>query len=159
MGLAAAVNRLVDSEAESKVVILLTDGVNNGGYISPMTATSLAKEYGITVYTIGVGTRGDALAPMSRRDDGRYVFGMARVQIDEKLLSEIAASTGGKYYRATSAQGLQDIYDEIDRLEKTEMEITAFKRYNEEYAPWLLSGLGLLALGLMLQWTIFRRLP
>ena len=124
-----------------------------------MTAADLAKEFNITVYTIGVGTRGDALAPMSRRDDGRYVFGMARVEIDEKLLSEIAASTGGKYYRATSAQALQEIYAEIDQLEKTEMEVTAFKRYNEEYAPWLIAGMGFLALGLLLQWTVFRRLP
>ncbi len=159
MGLAAAVNRLEQSDAESKVVILLTDGVNNAGYIKPMTATALAKEYNMKVYTIGVGTRGDALAPMSRRDDGRYVFGMARVQIDERLLTEIARSTGGQYFRATDEQSLEQIYAEIDQLEKTEMEVTAFKRYSEEYKPFLLWGLAFLLVSVLLQWTVLRTLP
>ena len=159
MGLAAAVNRLEKSEAESKVVILLTDGVNNAGYIKPMTAASLAQEYNVKVYTIGVGTRGDALAPTSRRDDGRYVFGMARVEIDERLLNEIATSTGGRYFRAIDEASLEEIYAEIDRLEKTEIEVTAFKRYSEEYAPWLSWGLIFLAGAFLLQWTLFRTLP
>ena len=159
MGLAAAVNRLEKSEAESKVVILLTDGVNNAGYIKPMTAAALAQEYDVKVYTIGVGTRGDALAPTSRRDDGRYVFGMARVEIDEGLLTEIALSTGGRYFRAIDEQSLEEIYAEIDRLEKTEIEVTAFKRYSEEYVPWLSWGLIFLVGAFLFQWTIFRTLP
>lgn len=159
MGLAAAVNRLTDTKAKSKVIILLTDGVNNAGYINPMTAAEIAKEYGVKVYTVGVGTRGDALAPMRRRDDGRYIFGMARVEIDENLLRQIASSTGGQYFRATSAESLESIYAEIDLLEKTEMEITTFKRYSEEYVPWLMSGLGLLLFTVFMDWTIFRKLP
>jgi Ca-activated chloride channel homolog len=159
MGLAAAVNRLTNSKAESKVIILLTDGVNNAGYINPMTAAEIAKEYAVKVYTVGVGTRGDALAPMRRRDDGRYIFGMAKVEIDENLLRQIASSTGGQYFRATSAESLESIYAEIDQLEKTEMEVTAFKRYSEEYVPWLLWGFGLLGAVVFMEWTIFRKLP
>jgi Ca-activated chloride channel family protein len=159
MVLAAAVNRLEQSDAESKVVILLTDGVNNAGYIKPTTATALAKEYNVKVYTVGVGSRGDALAPMSRRDDGRYIFGMARVQIDERLLAEIAKSTGGQYFRATDEQSLEQIYAEIDQLEKTEIEVTAFKRYSEEYKPFLLWGIGLLLASILLQWSVLRTLP
>lgn len=159
MGLAAGVNRLKDSDARSKVIILLTDGVNNAGYIRPMTAAEVAKEFGVRVYTIGVGTMGDALAPMSRRDDGRYIFGMARVEIDEELLQEIADLTGGQYYRATSAESLERIYDEIDRLEKTEMEIAVFNRYSEEYHRWLVFGLVLIAGAMLLRWTIFRMNP
>ncbi|RLD22147.1 MAG: aerotolerance regulator BatA [Bacteroidetes bacterium] len=159
MGLAAAVNRLTHSKAESKVIILLTDGVNNAGYINPMTAAEIAKEYAVKVYTVGVGTRGDALAPMRRRDDGRYIFGMATVEIDENLLRQIASSTGGQYFRATSAESLEKIYAEIDLLEKTEMDVTAFKRYSEEYIPWLLWGFGLLGAVVLMDWTVFRKLP
>ena len=159
MGLAAGVNRLKDSDAESKVIILLTDGVNNAGYIRPLTAAEVAQEFGVKVYTIGVGTKGDALAPMSRRDDGRYVFGMARVEIDEELLGEIAKMTGGEYFRATSAESLERIYQQIDLLEKTEMDVSVFKRYSEEYHSWLLIGGGLLLLSVLLQWTILRVFP
>ena len=159
MGLAAGVNRLKDSDAASKVIILLTDGVNNAGYIRPMTAAEVAKEFGVRVYTIGVGTMGDALAPMSRRDDGRYIFGMARVEIDEKLLQEIADLTGGRYFRATSAESLEQIYAEIDQLEKTEMEVAVFNRYSEEYHRWLILGLALVAGAMLLRLTIFRVYP
>jgi Ca-activated chloride channel family protein len=124
MGLAAAVNRLKDSEAKSKVVVLLTDGVNNAGYIRPATAAGIAKEFGIKVYTIGVGSYGQALSPVRRRANGDYMFGLTNVEIDEQLLKEIADQTGGKYYRAISADALQRVYDEIDQLEKTEVEIT-----------------------------------
>lgn len=158
MGLAAGVNRLKDSEAKSKIIILLTDGVNNAGYIRPMTAAEVAKEYGVKVYTIGVGTVGDALAPMSRRN-GKYIFGMARVEIDEELLREISGMTGGKYYRATSEESLERIYQEIDLLEKTEVEVTAYKRYSEEYHVWLRLGLVLMFFGITLQWSLFRTLP
>jgi Ca-activated chloride channel family protein len=159
MGLAAGVNRLKDSEAESKVIILLTDGVNNAGYIRPITAAEIAKEFNVRVYTIGIGTIGDALAPMSRREDGRYVFGMTRVEIDEDLLRQIASMTGGQYYRATSAESLERIYDEIDQLEKTEMEVNVFNRYSEEYYKWLLFGMIGLGLYLVLKWTVLRRIP
>lgn len=159
MGLAAGVNRLKDSDAKSKVIILLTDGVNNAGYIKPLTAAEIAKEFGVRVYTIGVGTMGDALAPLSRRDDGRYVFGMTRVEIDENLLRQIASMTGGKYFRATSAESLEHIYSEIDQLEKTEMEVTAFNRYSEEYYKWMIIGMASLGLFLLLKWTVLRRIP
>ena len=99
-GLTTAINRLKDSEAKSKVVILLTDGDNNAGYVKPMTAAEIAREFDVKVYTIGVGSRGKALAPVSRRSDGKYIFGLASVQIDEALLTEIAKMTGGRYYRA-----------------------------------------------------------
>lgn len=159
MGLAAGVNRLKESEAKSKVIILLTDGVNNAGYIKPITAAEIAKEFDVRVYTIGVGTMGDALAPMSRRDDGRYIFGMTRVEIDEDLMREIATMTGGQYFRATSAESLERIYAEIDRLEKTEMEVSVFNRYSEEYYKWMILGMAALGLYLLLRWTVMRRIP
>ena len=109
MGLATAVNRLKDSEAKSKVVILLTDGVNNAGYVKPITAAEIAREFDVKVYTIGVGSTGDALTPVSRRSDGKYIFGLARVEIDEALLTQIAEMTGGRYFRATSTQALERI--------------------------------------------------
>jgi Ca-activated chloride channel family protein len=159
MGLAAGVNRLKDSETKSKVIILLTDGVNNAGYIKPITAAEIAKEFDVRVYTIGIGTVGDARAPLSRREDGRYVFGMTRVEIDEELLNQIASMTGGQYYRATSAESLERIYAEIDLLEKTDMEVTAFNRYSEEYYKWLIAGMLALGLFLALKFTVLRRTP
>ena len=133
MGLATAVNRIKDTEAKSKVVILLTDGVNNAGYVKPITAAEIAREFDVKVYTIGVGSTGDALTPVSRRSDGRYIFGLARVEIDEALLKKIAEMTKGQYFRATSAEGLERIYAEIDELEKTKMDITTLKRHSEEF--------------------------
>lgn len=159
MGLASAVNRLKDSESKSKVIILLTDGVNNAGYIKPMTAAEIAKEYEMKVYTIGVGSIGQALSPVSRRSDGKYIFGMARVEIDEQLLREISNMTGGKYYRATNEQSLTAIYDEIDQLEKTEIEVSTFKRYSEEFRRFLIWGVGFLLLEIVLRLSILRSLP
>jgi Ca-activated chloride channel family protein len=159
MGLAAAVNRLKDSEAKSKVVVLLTDGVNNAGYIRPATAAGIAKEFGIKVYTIGVGSYGQALSPVRRRANGEYMFGVTNVEIDEDLLRDIAQQTGGKYYRAVSAEALQQVYDEIDQLEKTEVEITAYKRYKELYYWPLLGGFVLLSLLFLLRATVLRTLP
>ena len=159
MGLASAVNRVKDSEAKSKVIILLTDGVNNSGYIKPLTAAEIAEELETRVYTIGVGTRGQALSPVQRRSDGRYIFGMAKVEIDERLLNQIAQMTGGKYFRATDEQSLQSIYDEIDQLEKTEMEVTAFKRYSEEYRPFLFFAIGLFLVDFILRLTVFKTIP
>lgn len=159
MGLASAVNRMKDSQAKSKVVILLTDGVNNSGYIKPMTAAEIAVEMDTKVYTIGVGSRGQALSPVSRRSDGRYIFGMANVEIDERLLNDIAKLTGGQYYRATDEASLEEIYNEIDKLEKTEMEVTIFKRYSEEFRPFLIFGLVVLLLELLLRLSVFKTLP
>ena len=159
MGLASAVNRVKESEAKSKVIILLTDGVNNSGYIKPMTAAEIAKELETRVYTIGVGSRGQALSPVQRRSDGRYIFGMANVEIDERLLNEIAQLTGGRYFRATDEQSLNEIYSEIDKLEKTEMEITTFKRYSDEYRPFLLFGLFFIVLDVLIRLTIFKTIP
>jgi len=159
MGLASAANRLKESDSKSKVVILLTDGVNNAGYIKPMTAAQIADELGVRVYTIGVGSMGEAISPTSRRSDGRYYFSMARVEIDEELLTEISTLTGGKYFRATNEAGLQNIYAEIDALEKTEIEISVFKRYSEEFRRFLLIGLFLLLLEFLLKNTFLRSIP
>lgn len=159
MGLASAINRLKDSEAKSKIVILLTDGVNNAGYIKPLTAAEIAQEFDVKVYTIGVGSRGDALTPVSRRSDGQYIFGLARVEIDEDLLQEIADMTGGKYYRATSEEALQKIYDEIDVLEKTTIEITTMKRYSDEFYKFVMWALIFLGAEIFLRNTVLSILP
>ena len=159
LGLATAVNRLKESEAESKVVILLTDGVNNTGYQSPKLAAQIAQEFGIKVYTIGVGSMGETLAPVSRRSDGKFIFGIARVEIDEQLLNEIADMTGGQYFRATDAESLEAIYASIDQLEKTEMEVTSFRRYKEEFHRFALWGLIFLLLELILRYSVLRTIP
>lgn len=158
-GLATAVNRLKDSEAESKVIILLTDGVNNFGYHSPETAAQLAETFGIRVYTIGVGSTGEALTPVSRRSDGQYIFGFAQVEIDEALLRSIAELTQGRYFRATSAEELQQIYGYIDELETTEIETTVIKRESEEFHGFLLFGLVLLVVEMLLRYTLLRAIP
>lgn len=159
MGLAAAVNRLKDSQAKSKVVVLLTDGVNNAGYIRPATAAELAKQFNIKVYTIGVGSYGQALSPVRRRANGDYMFGITNVEIDEELLTQIAEGTGGKYYRAVSEEALKQVYGEIDQLEKTEVEVTVYKRYKELYYFPLLAGFLLLAMLYILRSTVIRSLP
>ncbi|MCB0657655.1 MAG: VWA domain-containing protein [Saprospiraceae bacterium] len=159
MGLASAVNRLKESKAKSKVIILLTDGVNNRGYIQPMQAAEIAKQFNIKVYTIGVGTAGEALTPVSRRSDGQYVFGYANVEIDENLLKQIAGETGGQYFRALNETGLRSIYDEIDQLEKTEMEVTVFKRYKDLYRSLAWAGLALLLIEFLLGNTLLKTLP
>ncbi|HJW29902.1 MAG TPA: VWA domain-containing protein, partial [Saprospiraceae bacterium] len=158
MGLAAAANRLKDSEAKSKVVVLLTDGVNNAGYIRPATAAGIAQQFGIKVYTIGIGSYGQALSPVRRGADGEYRFGLTNVEIDENLLKDIADQTGGRYYRAVSEASLQKIYDEIDQLEKTPVEITAYKRFNELYYIPLTAGLILLTLLIAARSTFLRTL-
>lgn len=159
MGLATAVNRLKDSDSKSKVVILLTDGVNNTGYQSPMLAAKIAKEYGIKVYTIGVGSVGETRAPVSRRSDGKYVLGLVRVEIDEALLREIAELTGGRYYRAVDEQSLEQIYASIDELEKTKIEVTSFKRYSEEYHHFAFWGILFLLVEVLLRYTVLRAIP
>ena len=159
MGLATAVNRLRESEAKSKVVILLTDGDNNAGYVKPITAAEIAREFNVKVYTIGVGSRGKALTPVSRRSDGQYIFGLANVQIDENLLIKIAEMTGGLYFRATSEESLARIYQEIDKLEKTEVEVTSLKRYSDEFHRFALFGMLFLVFEILLRYTVFRTIP
>lgn len=156
MGLATSVNRLKDSNAKSKVIILLTDGVNNAGFIDPKIASELAQEYEIKTYTIGLGTNGMALSPVGILPSGQFQYGMARVEIDEALLQEIAQTTGGKYYRATDNEKLEEIYEEIDSLEKTEIEEFTFTNFEERFRPFLLLGGLFLIIELFLRFTIFR---
>jgi Ca-activated chloride channel family protein len=156
MGLATSVNRLKDSRAKSKVIILLTDGVNNSGFIDPKIASELAVEYGVKVYTIGLGTNGMALSPVRQNPNGTFIYGRSQVEIDEELLKEIAEMTNGKYFRATNNKKLAEIYDEINKLEKTEIEEKKYYNYEEKYRPLvLLAGL-LLLIELLLRNTIFR---
>ena len=156
MGLATAVNRLKDSKAKSKVIILLTDGVNNTGQIDPKIASDLAVEFGIKVYTIGLGTNGMALSPIAINRDGSFQYGMANVEIDEALLKEIAAATGGLYFRATNNKKLEEIYKEINKLEKTEVEEFKYYNYQEKYRPLVYIGGLLLLFELLLRMTIYR---
>lgn len=153
-GLATAVGRLKDSKAISKVVILLTDGVNNAGSVDPMTAAEIARVFGVRVYTIGVGSYGTAPYPV------QTPFGIQlrdmKVEIDEELLQEIAQKTDGRYFRATSNQKLQEIYLEIDQLERSKIDVTEFRRKYEEYLPLALLALGLLLTELLLRFTVFR---
>jgi Ca-activated chloride channel family protein len=156
MGLATSVNRLKDSKAKSKIIILLTDGVNNSGSINPKIASELAVEFGIKTYTIGVGTNGMALSPIRARPNGQFQYGRVPVEIDEKLLKEIAQVTGGKYFRATNNSKLASIYDEINTLEKTEIEEFKFYNYEEKYRFFVwIAGL-ILLIELLLRYTIFR---
>lgn len=156
MGLATAVNRLKDSKAKSKVIILLTDGVNNAGTIDPKIASELALNFGIKTYTIGLGTNGTALSPISIRSNGSFIFDRVKVEIDEALLKEIAKNTGGKYFRATNNKKLEEIYKEINKLEKTEVEEFKYYNYDEKFRPFVLLALGLFLLEVLLRLTVFR---
>lgn len=156
MGLGTSVNRLKDSKAKSKVIILLTDGVNNSGQIDPKTASNLAVEYGIKVYTIGLGSNGMALSPIGILPNGSFQYGRIQVEIDEALLKEIAKVTGGRYFRATNNKKLEEIYEEINKLEKTDVEEFKFYNYEEKYRPLLLLALGLLLLEFLMRATVFR---
>ncbi|MEL7221631.1 MAG: VWA domain-containing protein [Bacteroidota bacterium] len=158
-GLATAINRVKDSETVSKVIILLTDGVNNAGYLAPDMAAQIAKEFGIKVYTIGVGSQGEALTPVSKDRFGRYRYDIAQVEIDELLLQQIAQATEGRYFRATSMDELQQIYGLIDQLEKTEIESTVIKRYEEQFRLFAFWALGLLVLELLLRYSVLRAIP
>jgi Ca-activated chloride channel family protein len=150
MGLATAVNRLKDSKAKSKVIILLTDGVNNAGFIEPETAADIAKQFGIKVYTIGVGTNGMAEFPYAVGPNGQFLFQMMKVEIDERLMKSIANKTDGRYFRATSNSKLAEIYGEINKLETTEIEELKFYDYDEKYRAfvWLAGFLLLAEIGL-----------
>lgn len=156
MGLATAVNRLKDSEAESKVIILLTDGMNNAGFIDPKIASELAVEFGIKTYTIGVGSNGTALSPVNILPNGNFQYARVPVEIDEALLKEIAETTGGRYFRATNKDKLEEIYEEIDELEKTEIEEFKYYNYEEQYRPLILLAGALLLFEILLRFTIFR---
>ncbi|HEV7357316.1 MAG TPA: VWA domain-containing protein [Steroidobacteraceae bacterium] len=156
--IAAAVNRLRLTQAKSKVIILLTDGVNNTGKISPIAAAEAAKAMGVKIYTIGVGVRGDAPIPI-RDAVGNARMVMAKVDVDEKTLQAVADATGGKFYRATDTDSLQKIYEQINRLEKNAQTVQKFE-HTEELYPWaLIPALGILGLSLLLQQTRLRRLP
>ena len=157
MGLGSAVNRLKESKAKSKVIILLTDGVNNAGFVDPKTATELAKELSIKTYTIGIGTNGMADFPWSKDPrTGKLQFRKQQVEIDEKLLKFIAAETQGKYFRATDNASLKEIYDEIDKLEKTKIEEFKYYNYQENYRSIVLFALGFLLLEFLLRNTLFK---
>lgn len=156
MGLATAVNRLKESKAKSRVIILMTDGVNNSGFLDPKTSAEIAADLGIKVYTIGIGTNGNALFPYAIAPNGGFLFKMMPVQIDEKLMKEIALKTNGKYFRATDNSGLERIYNEINKLETTKIEELKFVNYDEKFRPFVwLAGL-LLLLEILLRNTIFR---
>ena len=157
MGLANAVSRLKESKAKSKVVILLTDGSNNRGDLSPMTAAEIAKSFGIRVYTIGVGTNKMAPYPMPVAGGIQYVN--MPVEIDTKMLSDIAAATDGDFYRATNNKELQQIYKEIDKLEKSKLNVKKYSKRYEAYQPYAIAAVILLLLEILLRITVFRRLP
>ena len=157
MGLANAVSRLKDSKAKSKVVILLTDGSNNRGDLSPMTAAEIAKSFGIRVYTIGVGTNKVAPYPMPVAGGVQYVN--IPVEIDTKMLSDIAAATDGDFYRATNNKELQQIYKEIDKLEKSKLNVKKYSKRYEAYQPYAIAAIILLLLEILLRITVFRKLP
>jgi Ca-activated chloride channel homolog len=157
-GLATSTDRLRNSKTKSKVVILLTDGENNGGQIPPVTAKEIAKKLGIRVYTIGVGTEGFAPIPV-QASDGSIVMQREKVNIDEKLLTQIASETGGQYFRAKDNEGLAKIYGEIDQLEKSVIEVTALHRYTERFLPLVLAAIVCLSLEWVLRLTLLKKFP
>ena len=156
MGLATAVNRLKDSKALSKGIILLTDGVNNAGFVDPTTAAGLASSYGIKTYTIGLGSNGNAMAPIAMKRDGSFRYGLTRVEIDEELLKSIAEQTGGVYFRATDNQRLASIYDEINKLEKTEVEEFTYTTFEEHFRIFILLGMAFLLVEWVLRITVYK---
>jgi Ca-activated chloride channel family protein len=158
VGLATAINRIKDSKAKSRIIILLTDGVNNSGTIDPRMAADIAKEYGIKVYTIGIGTNGMAMFPYAKTEEGKFLYQNMKVEIDEKLMKEIAKTTDGKYFRATSNAKLKEIYTEINKLEKTEVQEKKFFNYDEKYQPFVWLALLLLFVEIVLKNTILRSL-
>jgi Ca-activated chloride channel family protein len=158
MGLATAVNRIKESKAKSKVIILLTDGVNNRGDVGPVTAAELAAGFGIRVYTIGVGSMGNAPIPVQDMF-GRTITQSMPVEIDEEVLQAIATTTDGTYFRATNNNKLREIYQEIDALEKTRLDVKQFNKKKEEYFPFLLAAMLILLAEVFLRYTFFRTIP
>lgn len=159
MGLATAVNRLRNSEAKSKVIILLTDGVNNMGQIDPLDAAKIAEAYKVRVYTIGVGTKGTALSPTGVYANGKYRFEWREVKIDEDILRKIAKTTGGEYFRATSEENLVGIYEQIDQLEKTKFNVTRYENKNEEFFWFLIALIALVLCEFIFRNTVFATTP
>ena len=157
MGIANAVSRLKDSKAKSKVVIMLTDGTNNRGEISPLTAAEIAKSFGIRVYTIGVGTNG--MAPYPYQVAGTVQHVNLPVEIDEKTLSEIASTTQGNYFRATSNSKLEEVYQEIDKLEKTKLNVRQFSKRDEKYEWFALAAFLCILLEVLLRNTLLKKIP
>jgi Ca-activated chloride channel family protein len=157
MGLATSVSRLNESKAKSRVIVLLTDGVNNTGVIAPITAAEIAKTYGIRVYTIGIGTRGTAPYPIKTPYGVQYRN--MQVEIDENILTDIAKETNGKYFRATGNKALEEIYNEIDNLEKTKIDVAIFNRFTEKYLLFALAAFILLILEMFLRYTYFKTVP
>ena len=156
MGLATAVNRLKDSRAKSKVIILLTDGVNNSGFIDPKIAAELASEFNIKTYTIGIGSNGNARAPVGILPNGKFQYGITKVEIDEKLLKAIADKTGGLYFRATDNSSVESIYNEINKLEKTEINEFKYYNYNEKYRIFVLIALIVIFTEWLLKNTLYK---
>lgn len=159
MGLSTAVQRLKDSESKSKVVILMTDGVNNRGIIDPVMSADIAIQFGVRCYTIGVGNNGMALTPVAPGPNGTYQFDYAEVQIDEALLRNIASKTGGKYYRATDNKTLKQIFDQIDKLEKTKINVSAFSHKTEKFYLFAMIAAALLLIEWILRYTVLRSIP
>lgn len=157
VGLANAVSRIKDSQAKSKVIILLTDGVNNTGQVAPVTAAEIAKTFGIRVYTIGVGTQGEAPYPIPTAFGVQYQN--IPVEIDEQVLKQIASTTGGQYFRATDNASLKEIYSEIDQMEKTKISVQEFSKKQEEYKNWALLAFVLLLVEVLLRNTVLRNIP
>ena len=157
-GLATSINRIKEGKAKSKSIILLTDGSNNTGNVAPITASEIAKQLGIKVYTIGIGTNGTAPYPQEN-EFGRIVYTPLPVVIDEATLKTIAENTGGKYFRATGNNVLKDIFAEIDRLEKTKMDLRNFSSTEDDYMPWAIAALSLFGLAVLLRYTILRTTP
>ena len=156
MGLATSVNRIKDSKSKSKVIILLTDGVNNAGFIDPLTAAELAKEYNIKIYSIGLGTNGLALSPVGINARGKLNYANIQVEIDEELLTQISEMSGGKYFRATDNSKLKEIYNEIDKLEKTEIEEFKYYSVDEKFRVFLIPAILLIAFELLVKFTILK---
>ncbi len=157
MGLATSISRLKDSKAKSKVIILLTDGINNTGIISPITATDIAKTFGVKVYTIGLGTKGMAPYPVKTPFGTQYQY--VDVKIDDQLLTYIAQSTGGKYFRATNRKSLEKIYSDIDLMEKTKINVAYFTKKQDLFYPFITSSLILFSISILLKITLLKRLP
>ena len=158
-GIATSINRIKEGKAKSKSIILLTDGSNNTGVVAPLTAASIAREKGIKIYTIGVGSNGTALYPVGTNMYGRMEYQRLPVVIDEATLKSIASSTGGKYFRATSKNVLKDVFKEIDALEKTQMDIRNFSHTEDNYMPWAIALLLLLCIDILSRYTILRSIP
>lgn len=158
-GIATAINRIKDGKAKSKSIILLTDGSNNTGVVAPLTAAQVAQQYGIKIYTIGVGSNGSAPYPVAIDYAGNVQYQTLPVVIDEATLQRIAQATGAKYFRATSKGVLKSVFDEIDRLEKTHLDVQRFTHTEDNYMPWALALMALLVVYLVMEYTVMRRIP